>query len=821
MTTAARLNESPSLTIDPAHPLRQQRWVWPNVYMYLHNHFAQFRWDFDYQPTGNPAVLYITADKSYRLYVNGTPVCRGPARGYQQSWPFDEVDIASLLRPGKNWISVEAYQPGCSTFQYLHENYAGLLMATASDALRAALAAGAFAMRRSPGHRRETARYSFQIDFQEHLDLRLDDRRWITAAEPPIGWVADVLPARAQKLLDIPFGRPPYNAVEPRGIPLLRETVFAPQHPIKTGTGRSAAGYREATNVSWHWVPEGRSVTDWGEALSLKAATTGDALRFTVPPTGVGGFRAVVIPTGWTLGTVAVTAGNAAGGEIIDFQHDQAFRDGNVHFIEPGDASIVALGNRLILRPGDNAHEFFHPIGFGVVTAIFRDLTTPLDVSISVRRVEYPLEDRGTFDCSDSLLNEIHAACRRTQQLCASDAYIDTPWREQAQWWGDARVQAKNTFYLDGDARLLARGVRNLAVQDVLGLTPGHAPTSSYWCVLPDFALTWVLTLWDHYWQTGSPDLFREQYDRVKKVLAYFDTPEARHRATGLLRHDGRFWLFEDWADLPKEAVPTFLNLWFVYTLRHLSTLCEVAGLPGDAAHWAGVARSHAERTTRFCFDAGQNAYRPALREDGSAYGPPSVHDQTLAIMLGLEPQSHRAMIERFTLPYLRGESLDGAVPSSFWSTYVLEQAIGLGFVDDAVAFIKLRWEPMLSTGTTWEDFKWDETSPLSCCHAWSAHPSYHLVNALAGITQTEAGWTGIDFRPHLLPGLDHATATVPSPVGPIYTAWRRVGGKVEVTLRVPRAVSVRSPLPLCESNGQEERLFNWTGDVAAFDDLK
>ncbi len=775
------------------HPLRKASWIWPDTYMYLHNHFAQFRWDFELGVVGAKVPFFITADKAYRLYVNGVAVCRGPARGYQSHWPCDEVDLAPLLRSGHNWISVEGFQPGCSTFQYLHQNYAGLLVATSDEALRKAM--GKPAMRRSPGHRKDTARYSLQIDFQEHLDLRLDDRKWIHEPEPPEGWSPDIFPPAGQKLHGIPFSRPPYHDVEPRGIPNLRETMAAPGLPTTHATGKSLSGYESLSNVSWHWIEEGKKVPTWADAAELGAKIVDGHLVFTIPPTGKGGFHAVVIPAGeYSLGSLDVQATGAKGGEILDFQHDQFFRDGKPHFVEPGDGSMVALGNRLILRPGDNAHEFFHPLGFGVVTLIARDLEAPLQLKLRVRHIGYPFAMRGKFECSDQVLNQIHAAARRSQQLCALDAYMDTPWREQAQWWGDARVQARNTFYLDGDARLLARGIRSLAGQNEYGLTPGHAPTSSYWCILPDFALTWILTLWDHYWQTGSLELFKEQLPRVREVLSYFDTPEARHES-GLLRYDPRFWLFEDWADLPKSPVPTFLNLWYALTLRQLSKLAEAAGISDEG--WGERSKKHAALVVSHAFDQAQDAFLPVIDEKLNASGPPSVHDQTLALMLGLQPASHPHLLQAHLLPYLRGEKVEGAKPSAFWATYVLEQAIERGHAAEAVAFIRIRWEPMLSTGTTWEDFGWQEESGGSACHAWSGHPSFHLVNSLAGVVQAAPGWTAIRFQPNFLASIDQTSTLVPGPLGDILASWKREGGKVVGTLSVPLGTRVDSSLPL------------------------
>ena len=73
------------------HPSAEAYWIWPGNAFYLQNCYAGFRHDFEMESLPSSAPLLITADQSYRLYVNGCYVCRGPVRGYQNSWPFDEV----------------------------------------------------------------------------------------------------------------------------------------------------------------------------------------------------------------------------------------------------------------------------------------------------------------------------------------------------------------------------------------------------------------------------------------------------------------------------------------------------------------------------------------------------------------------------------------------------------------------------------------------------------------------------------------------------------------------------------------------------------
>ena len=773
------------------NPIRTARWIWPTPQMDLHNCYAHFRRDFELDKAPDEAPLCITADKAYKLYVNGRFVCRGPARGYQDHWPFDEVDLAGVLQAGHNWLAVEAYTPGISTFQYLHQSWAGLLAGARWGDFELLTGEG-WLMRRSPLHTQWTARLSRQMDFQEHVGARRASREWITSPTPPEpgaeGW------GRSDE--GIVFGRPPWNDVEPRGIPLLREELIAPGPVVWHAEGTSGEDYADRYNVSWGWVEEARRAESEDDGSAVHAETEGAALCLQIEPTGEGRWRAIAVDAGeYVVGDLVVEVEGAKGCEILDFQHCEGLVDGRPALHAPGSACHIALANRLRPGPGGCRHEFFHLLGFRYLTIIARDVSRPLTLRFSVRRAGYPFDMRGRFECSDGLLEEIHAACRRTQQVCALDAYVDTPWREQAQWWGDARVQAANTFYLDGDARLLARGIRGIAGQrGVGGLTYGHAPTCGHNCILPDFSLTWILTLWDHYWQTGETELFRELLPRVQEVLSYFNSQPARG-LHGLLRHDRRLWYFGDWADLFKGEIPTLLNLWYLLTLRRLTALLEAAGMGDAAENWTGKADAHAELVTERLYDPEARLFRDGLDADGRPAAHCSVHEQTVALMLGLAPEAHETMLRERLLPYVRGETLDCAVPSAFWCAYVLRELGRRGYGEDVVAFIRRRWEPMAASGTTWEGFEWSESGG-SMSHAWSAHPSFHLVNVLAGIRQTAPGWAEVTCSPCIAEGIDRVRALVPSPHGNIEASWQCETDRIQVTLDVPEAVQVRLETP-------------------------
>lgn len=770
------------------HPLRSAHWIWPANTIYLQHHLAQFRRDFVLAAVPAQAVFHITADQHYRLWVNGRYVGRGPARGYQEHWPFDTYDLAPYLNTGGNWLSIEGYQGGISTFQYIHRSIAGMICAGRFGGVDLRSDLREWKMRRDPAMNHDRARLSRQLGFQEDVDGARCDRTWI---EDPVvsgdwGSAPHLFGSGGE---DHPFGRPPWEGVEERGIPLLREEPLAPTGIVAEASGPCDANWKTWFNLAWPWIAEATAAT-W-TAPTLPTRVVDGWLEIVVPPAGADAWRALTIDAGaHVVATPELAAAGATGGEIVDLQFVERFLDGRPELREAGSACGIALAHRLRLAPGATRRDFHQLLGFRFCTLVVRGATRPITLRLRLRTAGYPFAMRGTFSSDDGVLDAIHAACRHTQRICSLDAYVDTPWREQAQWWGDARVQAKNTFFLDGDSRLLARGVRSIAGQLApQGLTYGHAPTVAYNCILPDFALTWILTVRDHWWQTGDTALVCKQWPRIQEVLAYFDAPEAR-TPEGLLRHDRRYWLFEDWSDLWKGEVPTFLNLWYVVALRGLVEALRAAGMDTEAAAIAAKAETHARL-------ADQLLFRPDLGLFGEGLDAPpdraSVHDQTLALMLGLRPEAHARMLERCLVPWSRDQAVPGAKPSAFWATYVFDELAKRGHGADVITCIRRRWQPMLATGTTWEGFTWSEKGG-TVSHAWTAHPSYHLVEILAGLRQTAPGWRKVTVAPCLVPGVDRVRALVPAPPGDIAVCVERHGAGGKVTIEAPAGVEVTLP---------------------------
>ena len=752
-------------------PFAQSSWMWPDWGNWdLVNGYALFRKTFALKQLPAKAPMWITADQAYHLYINDRFVARGPARGYQESWPYDEIDVRSFLKEGTNLIAVRAYNPGRSTFQYIAKGAAGLLVTLKCGAERI-VSDGSWKCIRQGSINRGAAPAGLCLPDQEHIDLREESGDWRVEDFDDGKWTAPYLAV---------FGSAPWFGMEPRGIPMLEERKMTPAALVGIGEGESAVPHFGARDI----VMDVR----FKEDRSHRPAAV-DFAPLKVKATGRGKFRSYLFDFGKTVvGNLTLRVKGARGGEIIDTHHAETINAVTlVPDLNAKETCRMSFGDRLICRAGEFAHTFFHYYGFRYLEINARDAEEDFEIGLELNWVGYPLPRLGSFRSSDGDLEKIWETCAWGQQCCSLDAYVDTPWREQAQWWGDARVQGWNTFHLSGDARLFRRGIAQIAGQRTPdGVTYGHAPTNAHSCILPDFALIWILTIWDYYWQTGGLEPLWAHEEVIDGVLEYFrNFTDAK---TGLVKYDRRYWLFLDWVDLFKDGYPAVLNLWLLIALEKLIVLRRLAKKPaGDLVKWEKKLRAALEKLVN----------REGLMRDGVDWKgkvPPStsIHAQTLALMAKLRGLKAEAAVEKILLPCVSGAEVK-LPPSAYWITYVFDVLIEQGRGAEVVRDIRKRWLPMTAQGSTWESFE-PAAGNGSHSHAWSAHPLFHLMRTVGGIEQTAAGWKEIRFKP-LFEGV-HGGATVPSPRGTIKSDWKKTKKGVEVRLDLPRGVRAWVELP-------------------------
>jgi alpha-L-rhamnosidase len=389
-------------------PFAKSRWIWPDELNWdLHNGYALFRKSFEVARVPRRAPFFITADQAYRLYLNGQYVGRGPARGFQESWPYDEIDVARHLRPGRNVLAVRAYNPGYSTFQYLSQGFAGLLVA-ARWGKTSVVSDESWKTLRQPGINRAASPSSMQLFPQEHVDLR----------ETPVDWTAPDFDDGAWRSPAFrPWNSAPWYELEPRNIPLLAEKELPAPVLIGTGEGRCAEGYAQVRDVV--------ALRQQEERNHQPIAATAEPVC--VSATDVGRFRSYLFDFGQTVfGSLIFEVEGASGGEIVDTHLAETVAAGTLtpDQVIPTHCRM-AFGDRFIARPGSYVYRFFHHYGFRYLMVTVRDATSDFRLGVKLNWIGYPLEKKGAFTSSDPLLEKIWETCAWTQQCCSLDAYVD------------------------------------------------------------------------------------------------------------------------------------------------------------------------------------------------------------------------------------------------------------------------------------------------------------------------------------------------------------------------------------------------------------
>ena len=756
------------------------QWIWYQAAdVDLVNSWAQARRVFTIDDVPSTAEIALTADAQYRLWVNGTYVCRGPARGFQDHWPFDRVDIAPYLRKGKNVIAVLAHNPGMGTFQYIHRFWAGFILDGVVGDVNLATDAE-WRIREAPEYFRGVWRLSAQMGVQEFFDCRKEEP-WLEADYEDSRWLS---PGNRGAY---PPYREPWPDFEERQIPLLREGIVNPEKIVCVADGKADPDFRSPQNIATLYVNEQRR---WQtEAIQLGGKA------FSVAPVSEGAFRSYLVDFGYeVVGSPILSVDGALGGEIIDYIGCEAYdEETSAPIIKSPEkhGDKVGMASRLFAKKDQTEHELFTYWGMRYLVVTVRDAPAGIKVRISLREVSYPLSGFDNFCSSDLKLNKIYEICGRTVKCCCFDAIVDGPWREQAQWGGDASFIGQCVFYLNADHKLYSRSVRQMGQQALPnGLTMAVAPSVGWNLVLPNYTLMWIHSMYEIYWQTGDISLFRDQKEGVIRALAYY---EKQSESNGLLPNDARYWLYMDSFPFHLDGYPTLYSLLYLWALKAAVELFELDNDLDSSVHYREIANrlDRSIRKEMVTPEAGE--FHAGLTWDCRPVDGDIPHAYAMAVLAGFMPERHDLFIAEI-LKYVARDPRKENMGRPFFLYYFYEALKQNGYYKETLESIARLWgEEFVDRGLTTVTEGWSPLKPDgggSLCHGWSSHPIKHFANILMGVRQTAAGWKAVQYSP-LFESVQSVSGKVPTSLGTIESAWEVKNGRIEARLKAPAGMIV------------------------------
>ncbi|MEM7113079.1 MAG: alpha-L-rhamnosidase N-terminal domain-containing protein [Chloroflexota bacterium] len=680
----------------------------------LHEVYLDFRSPVIMGRQGERVELCISADSRYKMWLNGRFITRGPSRSYPHAQAYDRLDLTDQWQAGENVLAVQVYQPGYSHFSYVHRAAAGLLAILCIDGEVALVSDSRWRVRRNLSFASEVPRVSIygsgveirnweQVDAWQQVNYdatEWDSARVVAAAEGAIwsGLTEQETPQLVERLADLRLvesrvGMGGFFLEEPHWE--LRETW---QNGQQTEFATDAEGWIRPFldfDITALWL------FDLGRAYTCQGG---------------------------------VEVHGASGGEHISISYADKTADNELIISDPSTYCRVQLTDSFALRTGNQLIEPFSMRGGRyVLFQLAGELGNNFAFRPHVRVAEYPLTITKPLQTEDKLLNQIIEMCETTMRACLQDSFVDCVWRESSQWLGDGLLQSMTLAAMCDDKRPLRKLLLDTAHgQDKLGLVPSIAPGEVHAYTIPRYACMWVELL-AFYYDTNGDDAFVFGTDAqpslvwhcLQRLLAYFDR---NVRSDGLRVTENGRRHYIDWSPTSQNDPHAVYNLHIVLALQKAADLAAQIA-PEQAQVWCDKAATLRAQCRR-AFYQDDKWYDDLERTTFSQLAA------AMALLVGaVEPDEKEDLLNMII-----GRSLDPSdepkageivLASPFMHHYLFEALRENGRYQAIIDIVRLRWGRWVQQRypTTWENWNVDFPDG-SQCHAFSAHPRYHLQKA-------------------------------------------------------------------------------------------
>lgn len=761
-----------SMEPDPAHRSWHAGWVTHPTAPLREPIVLHFKRTLELPSTPSSYIVRVSADNRFILYVNGSRVGDGPARGDLTHWRYERFDIAPLLKPGHNLITATVWNFGLyAPLAQISDRTAFLLESEATGATGISTPKD-WLVEEEPGIRplgrdKVTLQTYFASGPGEELDASKYDwtwnsgtasKNWVPVGSPMRDSIFPVFEAHsADTTGDNPWGLIPdelpqmtYNAAEAGS--LVSIDNFGKQEPGFSHFPAQSAQLPPNTHVSL--------------TLDRKTLTTA---------------YPELIVSGGKGSHIVLTYSEA----LYDDKKHKGDRDA----VDYTDSKGVkhprkAFGLTDSFLPDGGQHRTFMPLWWRTWRYLDLDITTgsePLTLeSLKAHFTAYPFEERAKFDSGQPDLDKIWEISWRTARLDAHETYMDTPYYEQLQYIGDTRIQALISYSVSNDDRLARQALWAFDQSRIPeGITRSRYP-SSLPQNIPTFSLIWVGMLHDYWMYRPDPQIVRDSLPGTRDVLTWF----ARYEHTDGLLGELPWWSFIDW--VVKGEIPSYDSNHesCMTSLQYLGALIDAADLEknlGDPV----LAQRYEARLNHVRSGIASMCWVPSrgLLADNPDQKIFSQQANILGVLYDVIPKDRQQDVLKRLMDIQPGTTPDGVMSASYYFRFYLSRALDHAGLADQYLKSLDPWRELLPMHfSTWPEQPGETRSDS---HAWSAHPIYDLLTLVAGVEPASEGFASVRIAPHLGP-LDHLNATFPHPQGEIQVAYRRTTSGLDATITLP-----------------------------------
>lgn len=708
---------------------------------------------------GKPLRLHVSADERFALSLDGRLIARGPDRGTVERWTYSSYELS--LDPGEHVLEAVVWKLGglAPLAQLSYRN--GFVCKAEGDYDRLLTTGGTGSLWRVgrltglEGYRMPETGFGVGCQFRQRgqSPFRQELDRW---AVPAVA-----VPAMTPSSGSCGLNRPGWRLF-PSELPDQLERPCAPGLFRAAATTADAARFFAATDAASPDCAAWNALLREGKAMTIPAHSERTLL--------------------WDLGDYycaypELEACGGAGSEI-DWAWAESLFDAKG---EKGDRNAFA-GKRFqaawdtVLPSGGDCY-FTTPWWRCGRWCELRVKTgaEPLALKrLGLIESRYPMVPTFSFACDDPTLGPVQQICLRGLQMCSHEMGFDCPYYEQQMYPGDTRIQLLVHSAVSPDDRLIRRAIElydfSRREDGMIGMnfpTRGVQDSATY-------SLVWPLMFRDYlYWHDNLPWL----RSRLPGLCATLDGFRAYANADGLLENLPG-WNFMDWVpSWPGGVAPdgdglsSINNLFYVLALQSAGDVEAALGEEGLATYSRALAGNIGRRIVSLFWDSSRR-----MLADDRAHRHFSEHAQCLALLAGVlhDQQANDAFNGLVTAP-------DLARATVYFSHYLFETYVKCGRGDLVLKRLDL-WRDYVKAG-----LKTPLESPgnaRSDCHAWGAHPIYHLQTGIAGVTPAAPCFKRVRVAPQ------------PGPLKEIHSRTPHPSGVIGIDLTFTNGVQGKVTLP-------------------------
>lgn len=726
-----------------------------NVYGVYH-----FRKSFDLSAVPEHFIIHVTADNRYKLFVNGQKVSEGPARCDVYNWNFETVDIAPYLKSGKNvlasvvWNYAEKKPVAQMSF-----NETGFLLQGNTDAEKVVNTNGSWLCIRDnaysvwssgkvlgyyavgPCERIDAAQYPWGWEKPD-----FDDSSWLKASAGMQGAMKGSQDYPGRLLVPSPLPQME-SSVERLSEVRLSEGLKCPKEFPAQKTAIT--------------IPANTSVK---LILDNKRLTTG---YFTLL---------------FSKGKAAEVEISYAEALYTKDAKGNPFGKGNRNEIEG--KVFCGYADKLIADGGEGRN--FTSLWWRTWRYVDLEIKTanePLVIDdIYGTFTAYPYVNVASFNApGHDELSKMLEVGWRTARLCLHETYMDCPYYEQLQYFGDARIQQMITMYNSKDTIMVKNCLehgRQSMIAD--GITQSRYPTSTHQFI-SSYALSWIESGYDYWMYRGDVNYLKTLLPQFRQVISWYESYLKPDYSLAYIPN----WFFADWSKGFSGGQPVresdgrsaYQDLIFLYTLDQAAEMEKAFGFAPLADHYRELSEKIRQNIRPRYWDE-----QKGLFADTYSHKTFSQHVNSLAVLTGIVKGDEAKSVMLKTL------SDSTLIQATIYFTYYVNQALKTAGLGNKLLDNMQIWRDQLALGLT--TFAEQPEPSRSDCHAWSASPNIELYRILLGIDTDAPGFAKVRIAPSLC-GLKEASGKIPHPAGFISVSYKiDKKGKLNAMIDLPESLT-------------------------------